>query len=327
MTFWRTLALLLGIGCLVWLARSLNIHDMVQLFARLSWPRLFMFVCIFPVAVGFDAIAWNIILKGAGFCQRWFVRLWQLLIVADAMQVLTPFGAFAGEPVKALLLHKRYHIRMADGAASLLAMQVLLAISQIPFVLVGLLITLHRHILSPQLHVFAASFVLVIAGFLLAVLVALHEHWLTRLVPKRYQRHLEALTRIEHLLGELVRTNKLHFCFGLLATAINWLLFAVELWAMCWVLNTPISFEDAWAIETLITLVRSATFFVPGHIGAQDGATTFAFAAFTHNPALGLACALFRRLREAIWAVIGAMIGVRLGWTRLNATSDISTPG
>ncbi len=316
MNFWRTIAFALGIVCLAWLIRSININDMSQLYSKISWSRALPFAVIFPVAVGFDALAWNLVLKGTAFCKIWFIRLWQLLILADAMQVLTPFGSFAGEPVKVLLLHKRYHIRMADGAASLIAMQVLLAVSQVPFVLVGLVFTLQKHILSAQLETFSIVFILIIIIFLIVMMIALHQQWLTILMPRVFHRYVDVISRIQHVLGELVREDRIYFGFGLLLTFVNWMLFAVELWAMCWVLGIPISFMDAWAIETLITLVRSATFFVPGHLGAQDGATTFAFAAFTHNPALGLACALFRRVRELVWAVIGAIIGGRLGWTR-----------
>ncbi len=316
MTYWRAAACAAGLVCLVWLLRSIDIKDISELYSKISWSRTVPFALVFPVAVGFDALAWNLVLKGAAFCKTWLIRLWQLLIVADAMQVLTPFGSFAGEPVKALLLHKRYNIRMADSVASLLAMQVLLTVSQVPFVLGGLIITLQRHIVSPRLEVFLLLFFAIIILFLIFIMMALHQQWVATLVPKFFYKHLESITRVQHLLGELMREGKTSFCLGFLATAVNWLLFGVELWAMCWVLGMPISFKDAWAIETLVTLVRSATFFIPGHLGAQDAATTFAFSAFTHNTALGLACALFRRVRELVWAIIGVVIGGKLGWTQ-----------
>jgi hypothetical protein len=55
-------------------------------------------------------------------------------------------------------------------------------------------------------------------------------------------------------------------------------------------------------------LVRSATFFIPASIGAQDGALLIIGAAITGQPSFGLTVALARRIREIVWAVWGLAV-------------------
>lgn len=109
-------------------------------------------------------------------------------------------------------------------------------------------------------------------------------------------------------------------------------MFTLELWVSCWALGEPVSYANAWAMEAVIVIVRNATFFIPAHLGAQDGATTFVFAALVHNPTLGLASAAVRRVRELLWAVFGTALGARLGWQQavragsLTPSSSVTLP-
>ena len=58
-------------------------------------------------------------------------------------------------------------------------------------------------------------------------------------------------------------------------------------------------------IEALAQMIRSAVFFIPLGIGAQEGAFVLISTAITGVPGLGLACAAVRRIRELIWIVLG----------------------
>jgi hypothetical protein len=71
--------------------------------------------------------------------------------------------------------------------------------------------------------------------------------------------------------------------------------------------------------------VRSLTFFVPGHLGVQDGAITLIGQALTGSSEVGLAVALLRRGRELVWTAVGLAIGAWFGLKNPDAdTADSS---
>ncbi len=73
------------------------------------------------------------------------------------------------------------------------------------------------------------------------------------------------------------------------------------------------SFKEAWIILAVAEMVRSAAFFIPGRIGAQEAGFMVVCAAVTGSPTLGLAAALVLRVREVVWIVWG----LALGWATL----------
>src|SRR5262249_45368797 len=61
--------------------------------------------------------------------------------------------------------------------------------------------------------------------------------------------------------------------------------------------------------------------FVPGHIGAQDGAVALMCGLLIGSTEVGLAVALIRRARELSWSFLGLMIG---GWFSLRRPEPAS---
>ena len=56
-------------------------------------------------------------------------------------------------------------------------------------------------------------------------------------------------------------------------------------------------------------IVRAGTFFIPGTLGSQEAAFLLATGAITGDPALGVATALIRRVREIVWLILGFSLG------------------
>src|SRR5262249_57420611 len=98
--------------------------------------------------------------------------------------------------------------------------------------------------------------------------------------------------------------------FGLSAGfhLLGWLMGAVETWLFLHVLQIPASLTTALVIETLGSAVRFATFFIPGSLGALEGANTAAFVALGLGAPAGLAFSLLRRLRQVVWIALGVLV-------------------
>jgi uncharacterized protein (TIRG00374 family) len=120
---------------------------------------------------------------------------------------------------------------------------------------------------------------------------------------------LEALEAFDDHLATAYTTQRRRFLLATLATLANWFLGALELWAILYFLDVPVSLADAWSLQAVVELVRAATFFIPASLGAQEGVLVLMLAAFPGGAALGLAVALIKRVRELLWIAAGLLTG------------------
>jgi len=163
------------------------------------------------------------------------------------------------------------------------------------------------------------------------VYIALHGRFLARLPAKlgksrwreKLTRAIEILTDLEERLFHFIRNTPGRSALAFAFAFLSWILGAVEIWLVMLFLGVPVSFADAWIIETVIVLVRSITFFVPGHIGVQDGAITLVVSALSGSADTGFAMALIRRGRELSWAGMGLLI---YGWFNLQDKDSPADP-
>ena len=86
----------------------------------------------------------------------------------------------------------------------------------------------------------------------------------------------------------------------------NWLLGVVELYLILLLIGHPVTWGEAWIIEAAMQLIRTAVFFIPAGLGAQEGALMVVCGALTGSPTAGITAALIRRFRELVW--IGASL-------------------
>jgi glycosyltransferase 2 family protein len=303
------LMLALGLALMVWLLMQADwqaLRDTLKSISPLGFATL---LCIYPVAIWLDALTWQPYFRMIKKDWQWTLQLWKVQVVADAVQYITPLGAAGSEATKALILNRKHGIGYSDAAASLVSLQLLLAVAQLPFVFIGMAVMLQKNILPPQWRTGLILATSVITLFMLMLMLAVHKRWLRRLLDTfKPSRLRDGLTNVEEQLSTIL-SNPKRFCVTLAFAFANWACFAIEMWAIAYLLGHPISLADAWAIETLVSLARAATFFIPAHLGAQDGATSFAFKIFYSDPTLGLAVALLRRARELIWAIIALPLG------------------
>jgi glycosyltransferase 2 family protein len=317
---WFTaLAMLLGIALMVWILAQADWAQLLSAIRNLSPVAIVAILLVYPLAALLDALLWMIWLRGIRPGPRWALQLWRAQLFGDAMQIVTPFGIAGSEAAKAVLLKQRHALPLADASASLAMVQVVLAIAQVPFLVIGFALLQKADVLSARWSQGLLIACTVIAVFMALVMIALHQRWLRHLPRLKdagsdRSAFVSGLAEMEAQMSRLLH-DWFKFALSLLLAFGNWTLFALEIWVMARALGKPVSFADAWAIEALISLARAATFFIPGHIGAQDGATSFAFKAFYMDPTTGVAIALVRRARELFWALASLPMNLD-GWRK-----------
>ncbi len=78
-----------------------------------------------------------------------------------------------------------------------------------------------------------------------------------------------------------------------------------EIVIACHFLGQPISFVDAFILQTLVRAMRAAAFFVPGGLGVQEGGLLLIAGLIGLAPSTALAIALIKRVREVAVGIPG----------------------
>jgi uncharacterized membrane protein YbhN (UPF0104 family) len=134
-----------------------------------------------------------------------------------------------------------------------------------------------------------------------SLLVKIHfarlDQWFSRKAPRFEELHCSFEELGEH-------GGRRVLIAGLEYTAI-WILEIIETYVVLRVLGANLSLGEASLVEIVATLMRSAAFIVPGGIGVQD--TGYATMLLADGESAGFIATfiVLKRLREALWAVLG----------------------
>ena len=302
----RPLALLAGLVIMVVLVVRVGTDEALGAAARaLGWRSLV--VCLpFAVIMAVDTLGWR---YAFAYDRVPFLRLTAARMAGEALNVMTGVAPVGGDAVKVWLLRPQVSYR--ESVASVIIARTTLTLSQALFLLAGVVAALAVGIDArlTRAMLWLLLIELVGAGGFLAVQVA---GLLTRgaRLLERFKK-LQALPAAENLdrtLQSFYRREWRRFALSVGFHLLGWFMGALETWLFLKVLQTPASLSTALVIETLGSAVRFATFFVPGSLGALEGANTAAFAALGFGPQAGLAFSLLKRLRQAVWIALGVLV-------------------
>jgi uncharacterized protein (TIRG00374 family) len=309
--------------------------DLTQVWAMALKVGLWGFVAIlllYLTAFAIDALTFHMALVETPLTAGWFWRIFNIRLVGEMFNAVLPAGGMGGEPVKALILKRRYGVGLKAGTASLVLGKTVNMIALVLFLAGGFAFMLQ----SAELPVFyktigglgLAAFALSILAFFIIQRVRLTSR-LSRRLSKlpgghRIAHRIEQISEFDNMLVHFYSQHGVRFLLAVVLAFINWLLGIGEVWIISWLLGHPVSFIDAWIIEAAIQLVRTAAFIMPASLGVQEGAFLLLYTAITGSPDLGLAVALVRRARELVWLGWGGLVGlVYLGRPKKHVEAEI----
>ena len=311
-------ALAVGIALLGVIVLQTDLAVVWQRLLEIGWwgVAVILFVRFFAYLA--ESISWHLTLPSVRLDVGWGYKLWKVLMVGEALNDVTPLGSLGGEPIKAALLKRHYGIGYRESTASQLLKQTVNTIGMVLFMLIGMLLMLETGSLPLEYQITAgvgfAIFSCAILIFFLAQryrILSRTGGWLNhRRLGTRTHALLDVLHDVEDRLVVFYTCHRWRLALAILFSVAIWWLGAVEIYIVLAFLGHAVSFADAWVIEAVALLVRAALFFVPAAIGAQEGTFLLVCGAMTGSPAIGLALAVVRRLREVAW--IG--LGLALGW-------------
>lgn len=306
MRVFRSLATVAGLAIMVMLIVRVGSDEALTATARaLGWRSLL--VCLpFALIMSVDTLGWR---YAFAYDRVPFLRLVAARIAGEAVNVMTAVAPVGGDAIKVWFL--RPHVPYQESIASVIVAKTTITLSQALFLLIGVMaavaLAVDARLVRAMLWLLLVE--LIGAGGFLAVQVAGSLSRGARLLSR--VKKLDALAGAENLdrtLRRFYRREWRRFALSVGFHLLGWLMGALETWLFLRVLQIPASLTTALVIETLGSAVRFATFFVPGSLGALEGANTAAFAALGLGAPAGLAFSLLRRLRQVVWIGLGVLV-------------------
>ncbi|MSP80022.1 MAG: flippase-like domain-containing protein [Rhodospirillales bacterium] len=277
---------------------------------------MFVLVALYAAAFLIDSFTWQMAMAGVPLNARWLWRAFRVRMVGEVFNNVMPAAGMGGEPVKAVLLNKHYGLGYREGMASIILGRTINMVAQVLFLAIGFaaiwtsdLPGQFKGLALAGLAIFVAATAIFFYAQRLRV-ASLAGSWLGRW--RLLERINEVLHHVRDMDERLIRfytENRGRFAVAVALAFLNWVAGAVEIYVAMILLGHPVSFVDAWIVESVAQLIRTAVFFIPAALGAQEGAFLLIFTVMTGGPALGVAMALIRRARELVWLLLGAAFG------------------
>lgn len=316
MMLFRILYLAVGLSLLGWIVADADLATVWDHTISVGIAGIAVILGLYALEFLADVALWQVTFRTLQFRPVWTGRLYVVRMVGEAFNAVTPMASMGGEPVKVLLLKKYYGISYGETSASVLLAKTTNLIALVIFLAGGFVLLAWDARFSAAYKSAAAAglagFAVVIAAFFLVQRLRVSSRlsaWMSRW--RFGSRVADALHHIEafddHLVEFYVDLRRFPAA-GLLAL-VNWFIGVLGIYYTMRFLEAPVTFTEAWIIESFAQLVRAGTFFIPASIGAQEGAFVLVCGVLTGNPAFGLAAALIRRFRELVWISTGLLLG------------------
>jgi putative membrane protein len=265
-------------------------------FAVIVGFQLFLFVVL--------GLAWDALVPSREARRPW-IFVWGRM-VRDASINCLPFSQVGGFVfgARAVTLHRvSWSLATASTAVDVTAE----FLAEVAFTAIGLGILLAR---APH----SSLAVPVEVGLGLAVIAGAGLIWLQQGAAPLFARigsriagrwFKDAHERVEVLQAELslIYGHTMRLAIGFTMHLVGWLCTGVAGWIIYRALGVAIDFDDALAIEALLSALAAMAFMVPVNAGVQEAGYAGLGAIFGVPPELSLAVSLVRRARDLLVGV------------------------
>ena len=310
----RTIFLLIGIALFIYLFIHLGPSAVWDMLGRIGWTALpiaatyAMFQCVRALALRASV--------PEGRSLRLQDALW-IRLSGEAVQFLTFTGPFLAEPAKALLL-KRRGLTAAEGFAATITEYLCYTFTGAALSIGAIGWLLWHGTLGGGTRVAAIVILCVMVGFLAAgaAAIARRTHLLGAIlerlarlpvVRRRLKPNMADVHRVEDLLLVVMHDRPSRFARILLLESSSHALHIVELFLILSALTLGAGIGTAALIEGAAKFIGLAFFFIPGQVGASEGAHTIIFEALGLPAVAGFTVPFVRRIRSVIVAALGLL--------------------
>jgi putative membrane protein len=290
---------LLGLLIALLLVAYYGLGNVVSAASRIGWPEFGVILGWQIVLFVILGLAWDVITPASTMRRPW-VLIWGRM-VRDASANCLPFSQVGGFVfgARAVTLHG---VAWQTATASTVVDVTAEFLAQIAFTCIGLGILLVRAPasgLAVPAEVGIGLAVLACFGFVWAQqgAAALFARLGRRIAGRWFENAEERMDVLQAELG-LIYGHAGKLALGFLMHLIGWIGTGVAGWIAYRALAVPIDFDDALAIEALLSAAAAIAFLVPVNAGVQEAGYAGLGAIFGVPPEMSLAVSLVRRARD-----------------------------
>jgi len=300
----QVLGALIGLALAVWLVAHVGVGTILDAIGKIHWWQFLLICLAYPLVLIADSIGWHFSFPrgSAPFTQLVLARAAGEAV--NAASVVAPVG---GEPVRAWLV--RPWVPYEESVPSIVVAKTVNTLAQV------LLIGLALGLALTTLHL-ERGILLGMAGLLVFEIIAIAIFVVTQVwgglsgigrLLKRFgmSRGAQSAKRMDQMLVSYYTQHRTRLAAALLFHFVGRTLGALEVLVIMWALRMPVTPIVALTVEAIGAGVRFATFFLPGSLGALEGANAAAFGALGLGAGAGLAFILLRRARQVVWIGLG----------------------
>ncbi len=272
---------------------------------------------IYPFMCLWDVAAWKMVFAGPFRVRLKLPDLFAIRLAGEAVNNITPVIDIGGEPLKVVLVSRRFEIpKRKSLAAGVIGRTALLA-AEIIFMVLGLFCSFFWLPLPFEWRFGTLVVIFVFAAVVWFLIFAQKKglfvtfiRWLGffQFDPELFKRLHIPLKEVDDDVSSFYATEKHQFHRAVLFHTIGWISGCVEMYFMFRIVGAPVSLWEALILESVLQTVRTASFFIPANLGTQEAGLAFLIQAAGYHPALGVAVSLLKRLRQIIWVAIGFAI-------------------
>ncbi len=290
---------LIGLVISLLLVSYYGFGNVIAVVGRIGWPAFGLIVSWQIMLFVILGIAWDVITPARSVRRLW-VLVWGRM-VRDASANCLPFSQVGGFVfgARAVTLHG---VAWQTATASTVVDVTAEFLAQIAFACIGLGILLAR---QPG----TGLAVPVEIGLGLAVMACFGFIWVQKGAAPLFARlgrriagkwFNNAEERVEILQAEmgLIYGHTGRLAMGFLIHLVCWIGSGASGWITYRALGVPVDFDDAMAIEALLSAATALTFLVPVNAGVQEAGYAGLGAIFGISPDLSLGVSLIRRARD-----------------------------
>jgi uncharacterized protein (TIRG00374 family) len=277
------------------------------------WPLLLL---PYGLVNWLEAVSWKYILVDLPE-KTSLARLFWLRLGGEALNQLTPTASLGGEPFKAARL-RADGVPIDQAAASVVIHKGILVLSLVLYIILGLALAplylpaavAHLKVLSlAALGLAAAGGAFVFlqhrgSSFSQGVGFLDRRGWLPQFLKEKEGFFADLDSSLSSFYRQYPRRAALAFSLFFL----SWVLHAVEVYLMFWLMGHPISWGLALCLDSLAMLFTALGFFIPAAAGVQEGGNLLLALGFNLGLTLGATFSILRRLREAFWLSLGLLV-------------------
>lgn len=284
------------------------------------WANITAMGALAPLALvpyGFvyflDTLGWRTSFPSLTNQTIGFWRFAKIRWAGEATNYVLPTAYIGGEALKIYLLNQR-GIPSTAGAASAVTSKTCQTLAQVLFLALGALFSLSY---LPESSPLRFGMIAITGGACIVVLglTLIQKFGFYRsisvlssklgIAQRFFKQASDTIMQIDQKIQEFYGQTPRRFYMCVTYYFAGWLADTIEIWLISHLIQSPVSWTQALALEAFIGVAKILGMFVPGSLGVQESGVVFLCHIFGLPVVFGTSYALLRRAREICYAMIG----------------------